>query len=65
MSKYLVDTLNSLGFLSSNKEAGPDLPIGIVGHWPRAPGIWGPTETNLSRKNDPVMSLALQRDTEI
>ena len=35
-SKFLVDTLNSLGFSSSYKEAGLDLPIGIVGHWPRA-----------------------------
>ena len=38
--------------------AGPDLSIGIIGHWPRAHGYLGPTETNLSRKNDPLMSLA-------
>ena len=36
--------------------AGTDLPVGIVGHWPRAHGYLGPTETNLSRKNDPLMS---------
>ena len=37
LSKFLVDTLlNSLGFSSSYKVARPNLPIGIVGHWPRA-----------------------------
>ena len=38
--------------------AGPDLPIGMVGNWPRTHGYRGATETNLSRKNDPLMSLA-------
>ena len=37
------------------KGTGPDLPIGIVGHWPRARGYLGGggdgfSETNLSHK---------------
>ena len=52
-------------FVIKLSQAGPDLPIAtIVGIRPfRAiglglTGIWGPTDTNLSRKNDPLMSLA-------